>query len=478
MDDELRVLPQGPDPAAPSRAEDLPLRAAALAVLVVGEEAGQEDATDELVRAGLGGVVFFGSALADPAAAARRAANLQSAALAGPTGAPLLLGADQEGGRVRRLPDGPTSLPGAMALGAAGRPDLARQAGRATAGQLRAIGLQWNLAPVCDLWHPDGVLGSRCFGADPEAAGALAAAFAAGLQDGSVLACAKHFPGHAATAQDRARTLPVLSSLAPEALRPFAAAAAAGVGTLMLGHLMVPSLDPALPASLSAAFHRLARECLGPQGLLVTDSLSMAGALAAAGGDVGEAAVLALLAGTDLVLIGHGPPAHRAAWAAIVAAVAAGRLPEGRLAAAVTAVLRRKRDLVRLSSPDPEAAAHLLARPSDARLAAEIAAAAVTPLRDGPPVPRPAQISHGPATPPALVRAAAARWPSAALDPRGHGPWLTLDGRCHLLIGLPLPAGLPAGRVLLGYDAVPASLAALLAAAAGEAAAPGRLPAR
>jgi beta-N-acetylhexosaminidase len=483
MADELRVLSGPQVPSGPARPEDLPVEAQALAVLAVGEEAGQEAATDELVAGGLGAVVCFASALRDPAAAARRAGALQSAAQASPVGAPLLLAADEEGGRVSRLPSGPARLPGAMALGAAARgaaaragAAVAREAGRATAGRLRAVGLNWDLAPVCDLWRSDNpALDGRCFSADPAAAAALAAAFAEGLQDGGVLACAKHFPGHGGTSVDSHRGLPVLTGRDEDALRPFAACR--GAASLMLGHLLVPAVDPGLPASLSPAFYRMARDLAGPAALLATDSLSMQGCVRAAD-DVGEAAVLALLAGADVVLIAHGPAAHRAAWRAIADAARTGRLPRARLAEAVARVLAAKRrwGLGRRAAPDPDAVPHLLGRPSDARLASEIAAASITELAPGEAAPLPRRLRTA-APGSALARAAAERWRQAeVVATAGAAPWLSLDDRCHLLIGPPIPADLPPGRVLLAYDATPASLEALLACAAGAAPAPGRLP--
>ncbi len=482
MEDELRVLNAPPHAQGPARPEDLPLEAQAAAVLAVGEEAGDEDRTDALVAQGLGAVVFFASALRDPAGAARRTAALQAAALRSPVGAPLLIGADQEGGRVCRLPSASTTLPGAMALGAVGDVDLARVAGRATAGQLQAVGLNWDLAPVCDLWLADNpALGSRCLCADPVLAGRLAAAFVQGLQAGGVLACPKHFPGHGDTAVDSHVSLPLLARTEPQ-LRarewvPFAAAAGAGAATIMLGHIAVPQVDPRLPASLSPAFYRAARSALAFDGPLVTDALGMSGCVRAAG-DIGTAAVLALAAGADLVLVGHGPAEHRLALAAITEAAGQGRLSRARLVEAVGRVLALKRawGLARRPAPDDRGAPHLLNRPSDERLARDIAARSITELRGGPAVESPKRLIRSPETPDPLVQAAVERWPQADVVDGGTGPALSLDGVCHLLIGASIPRDLPDGRVLLAYDAVPASLAALLQCAVGAAPAPGRLP--
>lgn len=462
------MLPASPATPAP---EDLPLEVQALAVLAIGMEAGWEAHVADLARRGLGAVVPFGSALADPALAAQRIADLQAAAGKGPVGVPLLVGADEEGGRVARLPRGPASFPGAAALGAVGDPALCVAAGRATALRLAAVGIGWDLAPVCDLAGPDNPgLNGRAFDRDPERCGRLAAAFASGLAAGGAIACAKHFPGHGGTRQDSHATLPVLEAAeAARARQPFSTLIAAGVPMVMTGHLLVPDRDPRWPASLSPAAHACLRTELGFAGVVVTDSLGMGGCLAAAG-SVGAAAVQALVAGADLILIGHGPAEHLEAHAAIVAAVREGRLPAPRLLEALGRVLalKARHGLARRTLPDPEAAPHLLSRPADVALARQIARLAVRELRPGPAVPEPALLAVGPGTPQALRAAAAARWPQAPITERAHGgAWLSLGPDCHLIIAPPVPEPLPAGRVLAAWDAMPASVEALLAAAVG-----------
>ena len=360
LSDELRVLPAGPTPRPP-QPPDLPPEALALAVLAIGIEAGGEAHAEELAAGGLGGVVFFASALTDPEAAAGLVSRLQAAAARSPVGAPLLVGADEEGGRVARLPRGPASLPGASALGATGEAALCKEAGRATALRLAAVGANWDLAPVFDLGGTaNGALNGRAFSADPEACGRLAGAFAQGLADGGAIGCAKHFPGHGGTTQDSHQALPVLSgdpALLAASLAPFGAAIAHGIPMVMTGHLLVPSIDARWPASLSPALHRLLREDLGFGGVVVTDSLGMGGCLQVAGG-VGQAAVQALRAGADLLLVGHGPAEQLQAHAAVVRAVRSGELPLQRLVEAAGRVLalKRERGLERRAMPDGKAA--------------------------------------------------------------------------------------------------------------------------
>ena len=153
---------------------------------------------------------------------------------------------------------------GPAALGAADDLDLTRDTGRAVGAELAAAGIDLDLGPVADVnSNPDNpVIGTRSFGADPAAVAAHVAAWVAGLQEAGVAACAKHFPGHGDTAQDSHLALPDVDGrprrpCARRELVPFAAAVEAGVAAVMTSHIVVPALDPALPATLS-------RPVLGP----------------------------------------------------------------------------------------------------------------------------------------------------------------------------------------------------------------------
>ncbi len=471
--DELRVIGEPPGQAG-VRVSDLPAETLAAAVLGVGWEAGWEAHVEELAGAGLGAVILFGSALTDPVAAARHISRLQAAAWRGPLGVPLLVGADEEGGRVARLPRGPASSPGAAALGEAGDPALAEEAGRATALRLAAVGINWDLAPVCDLGRPDSsVLAGRAFGPEPEVAARLAAAFARGLEGQGVVACGKHFPGHGGTSADTHQTggtvEATLEELRTRAWRPFTAVVQAGAGTMMMGHLTVPALDRERPASLSAASYLALRRELGFAGPIATDSLGMAGSARAAG-SVGEAAVLALGAGADIILVGHGIREQLEARDRIAEALRSGRVPMARAWEAVTRVVRLKaeRHLARRPLPDPEAVPHLLERPSDIRLAREIARRAVVEFLAGPEIPAPATLRAGPDTPASLREAAGRRWPHARWREDGGGRALILDERVHLFIGAPRVETAASGRVLVVWDGAPASVEALLDRAQGE----------
>ncbi len=299
----------------------------------------------ELFDAGLGGFCLFGSNTADgPEAIAALTAAIRSRAPYA------VVAVDEEGGDVTRLHalEGSPVL-GPAALGAVDDLDLTRATGRSIGRELAAVGVNLDLGPVADVnSNPDNpVIGTRSFGPEPDRAAAHVAAWVAGLQGAGVAACAKHFPGHGDTAQDSHLELPTvdvdLATLLERELVPFAAAVEVGVGSVMTSHIVLPAVDPELPATLSGPVLGLLRERLGYDGVIVSDALDMAGASAERG--IPEAAVLSLVAGADLLCIGPDKEVAliREIQAAIVAAVDAGRLREGRLREAVARIDRLPR---------------------------------------------------------------------------------------------------------------------------------------
>ncbi|WP_028651649.1 glycoside hydrolase family 3 N-terminal domain-containing protein [Nocardioides halotolerans] len=293
-----------------------------------------------LLEEGLGGLCLFGSNTADgPDAVAAYSERVRSVAPRA------VVAVDEEGGDVTRLhvSDGSPVL-GPLALGTADDLALTRAVGRAIGLELAAVGITLDLGPVADVnSNPDNpVIGTRSFGSSAPEVAAHVAAWTRGLQSAGVAACAKHFPGHGDTAEDSHLALPVLdadlATLTARELAPFAAAVEAGVAAVMTSHVVVPALDPALPATLSKSVLGLLRDRLGFRGVVVTDALDMAGA--SAGRGIPEAAVLSIAAGADLLCLGTGNSVAqvRAIQAALVDAVRSGRLPEHRLAAAADAV--------------------------------------------------------------------------------------------------------------------------------------------
>lgn len=293
-----------------------------------------------LLEEGLGGICYFGSNTAGGAeataalSAAIRAANPRA-----------VIAVDEEGGDVSRLHTRePSPVLGAAALGAIDEPDLTEAVGRWVGTELSAVGVTLDLAPDADVnSDPDNpVIGTRSFGADPEAVAVHVAAWTRGLQSTGVAACAKHFPGHGDTATDSHLDLPRIDvdadTLAARELVPFDAAIEAGTRAVMTSHIVVPALDPDRPATLSPVVLAMLREVLDFDGVIVSDALDMAGASASRG--IPEASVLALVAGCDLLCIGPDKPASLVEEIvdAVVAAVADGRLDRDRLAGAAARV--------------------------------------------------------------------------------------------------------------------------------------------
>ncbi|OJH42348.1 beta-N-acetylhexosaminidase [Cystobacter ferrugineus] len=255
-------------------------------------------------------------------------------------GRPFILSVDQEGGRVARLRGEPfTTLPSMRELGQRQDTALMERVGRLLAHELRAVGFDWDFAPVLDVdTNPTNpVIGDRSFSRDPDEVARMGVALARGLEAGGVASCGKHFPGHGDTTTDSHLTLPRLphdlERLRRVELVPFRAFAQAGLASLMTAHVLFDALDPKVPATMSPrALNGLLREELGFDGVLVSDDLEMKAI--ADHYSVEEAAVQGTLAGVDLFLVCHQADVQRRAIAALVRAVESGRVPRERIAEA------------------------------------------------------------------------------------------------------------------------------------------------
>ncbi|HKV88424.1 MAG TPA: glycoside hydrolase family 3 N-terminal domain-containing protein [Candidatus Dormibacteraeota bacterium] len=279
----------------------------------------------------------------------------------------LIIGIDEEGGDVTRLEAHTgSSYPGNLALGAAGDVALTRRVGAAIGAELAAAGVDLDLAPDADVnTNPSNpVIGVRAFGSNPTSVAAHTAAWIEGIQGAGVAACAKHFPGHGDTSVDSHLALPVVEADPHDgALQPFDAAIRAGVRAVMSAHIVVRPIDT-VPATVShAVMTGLLRDELGFSGVAITDGLEMRGL--SDGVSVEGAGVDSLIAGCDALCVGGGlagPEVVEQMVAAIVEAVAAGRLTEERLAEAaarVDALARWRR--AQPPSPPPDREAGMLA---------------------------------------------------------------------------------------------------------------------
>jgi beta-N-acetylhexosaminidase len=259
----------------------------------------------------------------------------------------VLVTIDEEGGDVTRLEARTgSSFPGNHALGAVDDTALTRDVAYELGRRLAACGVNLNWAPAADVnSNPDNpVIGVRSFGADTALVARHTAAYVEGMQAAGVAVSTKHFPGHGDTAVDSHHALPRIDAgpetLYARELAPFRAAVAAGSRAVMSAHILVPALDPELPATLSRRILTgLLREELGFDGLIVTDGIEMQAIASVYGIERGSA--LAIAAGADAICVGGGlcdDGTVRRLRDALVSAVRSGELPEERLADAAARV--------------------------------------------------------------------------------------------------------------------------------------------
>ncbi len=313
----------------------------------------------------------------------RLCAELQELALA-ETGHPAFITIDQEGGMVSRLPADASLIPSAMSVAATGKPDNAYQAGLLTGRELRAMGVNFNLAPVVDVLSNrlNPVIGERSYGDDPARVAAFAAEMARGLTDGGVLSAYKHFPGHGDTAVDSHVGLPCVDKSLDELMRcelvPYIEGVRRGVPAVMTTHILFPQLESGnVPATMSRAIITgLLKQKLGFAGLVISDCMMM-GAIAQNYGTV-PGVRKAVGAGVDLVFVSHDAALAGEACREVARALAAGELAESEFAASTEKLLRLKAAL-----PSPDAADAALVgcaqhRATVARIAREAVAAVDT----------------------------------------------------------------------------------------------------
>lgn len=260
---------------------------------------------------------------------------------------PLWITADFEGGVGLRY-IGATRLPRAMAIGATGNPGFAYEAGRITAEEARALGVQVNFYPVVDVNNNarNPIINIRSFGGDPQLVSRMARAYIRGSQEHGVMATAKHFPGHGDTSTDSHLELPVIdvdrARLNAVELPPFQAAVDESVGGVMSAHIVLPRIETDnLPATLSPKMLTgVLRGELSFHGVIFTDAMNMRGITAHY--PEGEAAVRAVKAGADVVLY---PPSVEQAFLGLKRAVEAGEIKGSRVDESVRRILTAKAKL-------------------------------------------------------------------------------------------------------------------------------------
>lgn len=261
---------------------------------------------------------------------------------------PLFIAADQEGGLITRMKHPFTTFPGNMAIGATRSVEFARDSAKAIARELLAVGVNMNFAPCVDVNNNplNPIIGIRSFGESPELVAELGVAAIDGFESQGIMACVKHFPGHGDTSTDTHMALPSIPykrrRLNAVELRPFKAAVDHGVAMVMTSHICFPALDAEYPATLShAVITRLLRNAMKFDGLIVTDCMEMR-AIVDNYGAV-EAAILAVKAGTDILLACHTLEIQAQIRTALVKAVESGEIAEEQIDRSVARILAAKK---------------------------------------------------------------------------------------------------------------------------------------
>jgi beta-N-acetylhexosaminidase len=251
----------------------------------------------------IGGVILFGHNMRSEVQVEFLTGAFQELSVETEPAVPLFVAVDQEGGDIASAP-WVSPQPAASEIGRRGDPAEARAVAGEIGDQLLRAGVNTNFAPVVDTGY-GAAIGNRSYGEDPELVARMGTAAVEGFEDAGVVSAAKHFPNHGPAASDSHVSLPMIGHDAATVrsydLSPFRAAVRAGVPMVMVGYLVYPAIDAERPASLSADAISMLRGDLGFDGVVVTDDLAMAGA--GGGGPPARAAVEAVEAGADLLMV-------------------------------------------------------------------------------------------------------------------------------------------------------------------------------
>lgn len=308
----------------------------------------------------VGGIIYYNwsNGLNSPEQVRTLSNGLQKFTNSNPHPIPLLIAVDQEGGRVMRLTNGFTKFPSNRDLASTLNPELAFDAARTMGKELKAVGVNMNLAPVVDVNNnpKNVIMGDRSFGNNVETVVAYAEKALAGYKEANVIATLKHYPGYGDVSVDPHEDLPIIHKTKEELekveLAPFAQLAPL-VDAIMTAHILVNALDPDNCSTLSKKTLDYLRESIGFNGLIISDSLVMQGVVKKCK-TVDEAAIQALQAGCDMLILGgkllSGEHAGfeltvtdiKRVHNSIVKAVQSGRLSEERINDAVERVLNLK----------------------------------------------------------------------------------------------------------------------------------------
>lgn len=275
-----------------------------LGQLIISGISGKSLTKDEelfLESENISGVILFKENYESPAQLAELVNQIQTCRKE----YPLFISTDHEGGRVCRFRDGFSAIPSMQDIGLTDSPKLAFHLAKIMADELSACGINVNFSPVCDVLtnKSNKVIGDRAFSHEDESVSKFVSSFIRGFQTNGVLACAKHFPGHGSTKLDSHFDLPIIKKSIDELreveFRPFIKAVKSRVEFIMMAHLVVDSIDPDLPTSLSSKAYDLLRNELRFTGMIITDDMEMKAISDKYSYE--EAAVMAINAGADII---------------------------------------------------------------------------------------------------------------------------------------------------------------------------------
>lgn len=345
----------------------------------------------------IGGVYLTNANMASPSRVASMTSDLQRTARRMDCAIPLLIACDHEGHWVVLSPYSCPG-PGNLGLGAVRSPSATGRIYSIYASELRAVGINVDLAPVADVNSNPGnpIIGSRSFGQNPKAVGLRVRAAVRALQRGGIISAIKHFPGHGNTSTDSHSGLPRVSRPEKEIrkvdLPPFESGVAGGAELVMTSHIIFDALDPGVPATFSSAIlGGILRDRMRFTGVVLTDSMNM-GAIVKAY-DPEESCVKALRAGADMILLAqeqYDAPmedfqeSYSRKIDAVIKAVDAGRLEAGLVDKSVRRILalKRKYDLFRRRPSTPSMAEVTVGSPRHRQTELEICRMAVAVLKN------------------------------------------------------------------------------------------------
>lgn len=316
-------------------------------LILAGVEGTTLDANAKKMIAGdhIGGVILYSNNIKNLKGLVSLVNAIKSANVPNP--APIFVSADQEGGRVNRLPAEYAKFPANGVVGQTGDADAAGAMGSLIGRAMLSSGFNMDFAPVLDVnSNPDNpVIGDRSFGATASLVEKLGIAELKGIRGEGVIPVVKHFPGHGDTSVDSHHDLPVINKTIDQLekleLVPFQAAVQENAEAVMVAHILFPKIDPDKPGSLSEKIiGDLLRDKLGYDGVVITDDLGM-GAIVKHY-TLPEAAVDAVRAGADILLVGHGYDNEHTAYEAVLSAVKNGKLTEERIDESVYRILKLK----------------------------------------------------------------------------------------------------------------------------------------